>query len=295
MKLKTKSRTLLSLTLFAAVIAIAFSFAVLTKGFTASAKTNCIPMESEASLCVDEITSPVLYATTYSEMHILKDAELSFDKASASEVLPNDALTGANLPDSAENSAADNSQTTVDNSENGTSESPTLSAESATSPKVQANNVFEQIYDFATEYLGDIFSILAFIAGLATAILYKRGLVPGISKVGSALKASVDTAVKDSEKLIQDSAEAHEIADGKLDLLTERLGNLSSEIEMMKTQLDLTGALEERAKLQGVLMMEIELLYTIFTASAMPQYMKDELNNRIKQMKKELLNDEQVA
>ena len=109
-----------------------------------------------------------------------------------------------------------------------------------------------------------------------------------IARIGAAIKGSVDTANKASERLIEDTAKA----DTKLDGLTSRLNGLCSELELMKNQLDLAGALEERAKIQNVLLMEIDLLYTVFTSSSLPEYMKDELDRRVGAMRRELSENE---
>lgn len=172
-------------------------------------------------------------------------------------------------------------------------------SESTDSDKLQTNtsasgmtasnkNVFEDIYSWFECYLGDVFSALAFAVGLAVALIYKKGLVPGIARVGAAIKESVDTAVEAGEKLKEDTANA----DLKLDGLTSRLNSLCSELDTMKGQLDLAGALEERAKIQNVLLMEIDLLYTVFTSSSLPEYMKAELDRRVGAMRRELSQNE---
>jgi hypothetical protein len=44
--------------------------------------------------------------------------------------------------------------------------------------------------------------------------------------------------------------------------------------------------------MQNVLLMEIDLLYTVFTSSSLPEYMKDELDRRVGAMRRELSQNE---
>ena len=177
----------------------------------------------------------------------------------------------------------------------GTDEKTTSSTEADLSdndPSGTRRNVFEEIFNWFKEYSGDIFSALAFIVGLAVAFFYKRGLVPGISRVGASIKSSVDASLEGNERLSKEATLAREQSNERLDTLLEKLSRLGFELDTMKEQLDLTGALEERARLQEVLLMEIDMLYTVFTTSSLPEYMKEELSRRVGAMRKELaLND----
>lgn len=272
MKLKTKRRTLLSLAL--AVAAAVICFAAFSIGAErGNTHTPLAAVTPRAEIITAEISSPSLLSMPDSAL-----APSASAPDAASETSP--VTEALKAPESTDATSPDSAQTT-----------------DATAPESapKSGNIFEEIYNFATAYLGDIFSLLAFLIGLATALLYKRGLVPGISKLGASIKASVDTAKEAGDKLAATTAEAHSIEDKKLDALSEKLGALCSELELMKTQLDLTGALEERAKIQGVLLMEVDLLYAVFTASSLPHYMKEELFKRVKEMKDALLKNEQAA
>jgi len=152
-------------------------------------------------------------------------------------------------------------------------------------------NIFEEIYDWVIFYLGDIFSVLAFAIGLITALLYKRGLIPGLNKFGSAIKGSVDSAIEGNERLGAEISKADE----RLSLLDLKLERACGELEKMKNQIDLEGSLEERAKVIDILKLESDLLYSVFIASSLPQYMKEELNAKYDLIRKEFSKNEQIT
>ena len=302
MKIKTKKRTFLSLVLVAATVAL-LCFAVSSNGAESENTASHLSAMTPQAEIHAEISSSALLAMP----DLAGDAEAPSGITAPSEALLDTAapsegseLTVGVAPLSPEN--AEKASTTPEDAEKGVSIPDEGGAQQNSAPTsadtkspAERGNIFEEIYDYIISYLGDIFSLLAFLIGLATALLYKRGLVPGISKVGAAIKASVDNAKEKSEKLAADTAVAHGIENEKLDNLGEKLTALSSEIELMKSQLDLTGALEERARIQGVLLMEVDLLYAVFTASSLPNYMKEELFKRVKEMKDALLKNEQAA
>lgn len=198
---------------------------------------------------------------------------------------PSDNQNGSTTPSSDQNGNQNGTTTPSDNRSHDSNENESVNANPV--------NVFEQIYDWAAMYMGDIFSALAFIISLVIALIYKRGLIPGISRVGAAIKGSVDTAIEESERLSRDSATAHGEASSKLDLMRGELLELSSEVTLMKGQLDLTCVIEERKRLSSVLAMEIELLYSVFMTSSLPQYMKEELELRFNNIRKEFLKNEE--
>lgn len=312
MKIKTKKRTFLSLVLVAATVAL-LCFAASSNGAesenTASHLSAMTPqaeihaeISSRALLAMPDLAGDAeapsgITAPSETLSDTTAPSEALLDTAAPSEgseltvgiapISPEDAEKAASTPENAEKAAS--------TPEEGGAQQNSAPTSADTKITAERGNIFEEIYDYIISYLGDIFSLLAFLIGLATALLYKRGLVPGISKVGAAIKASVDNAREKSERLAADTAVAHGIENEKLDNLGEKLTALSSEIELMKSQLDLTGALEERARIQGVLLMEVDLLYAVFTASSLPNYMKEELFKRVKEMKDALLKNEQAA
>lgn len=312
MKIKTKKRTFLSLVLVSATVAL-LCFAAFSNGAESENTASHLSAMTPQAEIHAEISSPTLLAMpdlagdAEAPSGITAPSEALSDIAAPSEAFSDTAASseGSELtvgiaplsPENAEKAAStpEDAEKAASTPEEGGAQQNSAPTPADTKSTSERGNIFEEIYDYIISYLGDIFSLLAFLIGLATALLYKRGLVPGISKVGAAIKASVDNAREKSEKLAADTAVAHGIENEKLDNLGEKLTALSSEIELMKSQLDLTGALEERARIQGVLLMEVDLLYAVFTASSLPNYMKEELFKRVKEMKDALLKNEQAA
>ena len=139
-------------------------------------------------------------------------------------------------------------------------------------------NPFENVYSTVISYSGDIFSALSFIVGLVLALLCKKTVLPVISKVGGAIKGSVDTAAKDNERLAR-------CAEEKLLLLGEKAEALAESFKQLEERLDPNVLKADTDTIRRALALEADLVYSILMGSALPTYLKDELNDKMKTIK----------
>ncbi|MBQ2876910.1 MAG: hypothetical protein IJE25_07865 [Clostridia bacterium] len=142
----------------------------------------------------------------------------------------------------------------------------------------EKSNPFENVYSTVISYSGDIFSALSFIVGLVLALLCKKTVLPVISKVGGAIKGSVDTAAKDNERLAR-------CAEEKLLLLGEKAEALAESFKQLEERLDPNVLKADTDTIRRALALEADLVYSILMGSALPTYLKDELNDKMKTIK----------
>ncbi len=159
-------------------------------------------------------------------------------------------------------------------------------------PKEESKNPFEIFYCAFIDHSTGIFSALSLVVGLIVAFLCKRGLIPGIRKVGAALKSSVDKVAQSNERLERCNEQTRELTESGLTEIDGRIKELGADLGAIREQLDLADPKSERELFRQVLLMEIDLLYTVFISSSLPVYQKEELYNRINVMKKALGENE---
>lgn len=153
-------------------------------------------------------------------------------------------------------------------------------------------NIFEAAYKAIVSHADDLFSALAFVGTLIIAFCYKRGMLPllsgALSKLGDAVAA-----------LREGSTECLEKTGAEVNGISERLSRLENSIDLFtKEIIDLEERLgsqseirADRESYRGVLLAEIDMLKDIFTSSALPQYQKDAVNEKVKKMKEELISN----
>ena len=150
-------------------------------------------------------------------------------------------------------------------------------------------NPFETIYLMASENADKIFSVLAFIGTLVVGIGYKSGLYPLLRDALSKLKSSIEQAKEENDK------NALGVTDG-MNALTEKVEDIGRELKEQSEELSrinwqfesYEALLKERAALKTILEGQIDMLYAIFMSTSLPQYQKDEIGERIAQLKQEL-------
>ena len=154
-------------------------------------------------------------------------------------------------------------------------------------------NPGEAILSAITSHSGEILSLLAFIGSIILAFAYKLGLTPLIRGTLSSMLSSVG--------VLKDSVAS---SDEKCSLAVSRLESRLTDTEDIIKRLDEAIALTsekikaeesskgERADLRLIMQMQINMLYDIFMTSALPQYEKDAVGERISAMNKILTNRE---
>ena len=156
--------------------------------------------------------------------------------------------------------------------------------EAGTTP--EAGNPFEDIFEAASEFSSEIASVLAFIGSVLVAFAYRRGLLPsvksGIVAIGGAvgqLKDSTESCSRHPEQMLAEFTDRLCRAEDVL----ERFGKAIDEIAE-KTE-DGKAAAADRADMKALMSAQIDMLYDIFMTSSLPQYQKDAVNQRVREMR----------
>ena len=162
-----------------------------------------------------------------------------------------------------------------------------------TSTETTYSNLFEEIYEAMGEFSSEIASALAFLGSLIVAFAYKRGLMPTVkSSIGaiggtvSQLKDSTETYSRHQDELLTEFTQRLCRAEEVL----ERFGCAIDEIAAKAE--DGQSAAEDRANMKALMSAQIDMLYDIFMTSSLPQYQKDAVNERIREMKEVIAYDE---
>lgn len=157
-------------------------------------------------------------------------------------------------------------------------------------------NIFEKIYEELSRYGTEILSALTLIGTLIIGFAYKKGLLPLVTR---AINAAQGVLTKLKDKTDADAKATHE----GLDAVSERLANMENSVTLFADTLTTleeklaceTEYINERKRLCAVMSAQVDMLYDIFMASALPQYQKDAVGSRIQSMREELSAYEKAA
>lgn len=200
-------------------------------------------------------------------------------------------------PEKGDEAAENEGATTPENGENGT---PEKGEEAATengdaapengNEAPPAENTFEELYTLCMSHLSEILSLAAFVGSLVCAILYKSGMLPLIKQGLTALSKTVHS-IKESAELGESSRKTD--YDGlkmKLEGLEKTISALGENLTLYAERLESKTALENRQKrMEALTEAEVEMLYEIFMTSALPEYEKARIGEKIAKMK-EVIN-----
>ena len=151
-------------------------------------------------------------------------------------------------------------------------------------------NLFAKLYAELTEYATEILAALTLAGSLTLAVAYKKGLLPlveksllsignAITKIKESTKESLDTSTKMSATIddrLAASSEALEALIKGVDDLGRAISESNHNDESTKCAI---------AELRLVVRAQIDMLYDVFMHSALPQYQKDAVGERIAKMK----------
>ena len=153
----------------------------------------------------------------------------------------------------------------------------------------ESGNIFAEMYAVAEENADKIFSALAFIGTLIVGATYKSGLLPLLSDALSKLKGTLDGIKTENEKYESLSGERISSINSSIDQIAKTIDSAVEKIRDIDERLaeyELT--LGERESMKTILEGQIDMLYSIFMTSALPQFEKEEIGNRIARMREEL-------
>lgn len=152
--------------------------------------------------------------------------------------------------------------------------------------KTDGGNPFAAMFEAVKEYATEIFCSLSLACSLVLAYCYKRGLIPlltgglnSLSGVVKSVKESTERGEGETRELAKIVSARLTEAENALDIITASVTDLAARLDELKDDKD------EKAELKIILGAQVDMLYSIFMTSALPQYQKDEVGARIAEMR----------
>ena len=154
-------------------------------------------------------------------------------------------------------------------------------------------NVFTTIFNQLKSYATEIFCGMTFIGSLILAYAYKKGLIPliektlvSISGAVAKIKERTESGAIATEELGASLSEKLEKSEMIVNSMIDRIGEMNKELAEIKTsELERTDSCKELSIIVGT---QIDMLYDIFMTSALPQYQKDAVGEKVAKMKETL-------
>ena len=158
-----------------------------------------------------------------------------------------------------------------------------------TSTDGEYKSIFDLAAEFVMDYSAEILSFLTFIGSLVIAITYKRGLLPRLSGALKGIGSSVGTLRENTEKSIDVITEKMNTVCEESKNTEQVCDSLAKKVEALCAGLDeIKGEKCEREAMRTILLAQVDMLYDVFMNSALPQYSKDAVFERINAMKSAL-------
>ena len=150
-------------------------------------------------------------------------------------------------------------------------------------------NPFESAFEVIMSYSSEIFSALAFVGTLIVAHFYKKGMLPTLrTALGNISKALASVSDKTDGALVPIKEQVSGI-EKTLDDTATVVEKVSASLEKVEDELHSVKESEsEREIYKTIMLSQIDMLYDIFMSSALPQYKKDEIGEKIGAMRAEL-------
>lgn len=180
-------------------------------------------------------------------------------------------------------------------SENDSNETESETAES----EVYTDNIqndtgfFESLYSAFASSSSEILSALAFIGSLIIMLCYKKGLLPIVTDGLQALKSGIKAINEKSDSFNEHAINLCDSIDGRLERaekLTEAALKSAESVEEQMSEIHKSN--RENEKLKIILCAQIDMLYEIFMSASLPQYLKDNVGEKIGAMKSALGKEE---
>ena len=152
-------------------------------------------------------------------------------------------------------------------------------------------NSFTEIYEMSLENSDKIFSLLAFIGTLIVSGAYKKGLIPTLKDALARLSASIEATKRDSvdaERRNEEKFTSLEDSVRAMEAMLCRSENALSRLEGEMSEY--TEVLDDHERMRILFSYQIDMLYSIFMSSSLPEYQKEEIGIKISKMREELAN-----
>jgi len=175
-----------------------------------------------------------------------------------------------------------------------TEESTAAEDSEAIEPEKTENSGFlDTIWAGLEANQSNILSALSLIGSIILMLGYKKGLIPLLSDGISAITSVTKRMSEKTGELGERSAELIEDTKCRIDALRDMLLAISEKVGKMESNAEREGEMIKQANLtKAVLAEEIDMLYEIFMAAALPQYLKDNVGERVCAMKRQISQSE---
>ena len=152
-----------------------------------------------------------------------------------------------------------------------------------------ATTFFEELYAAFMEHSEKILGALTLVGSLILAFMYKKGFLP---LVKTSLSALIETVGKIKDSTAKNDLIYKDFAVSlgeRLDNTEELLGKLTTHID---TLTDSLGAAEtvmlDNERLKIIIKAQVDMLYDVFMCSSLPEFQKEAVSEKIKEMKEAL-------
>ena len=169
--------------------------------------------------------------------------------------------------------------------ENGTA-SPATDADESIDTNAADSNGFSVLLEGVRAHFGEIFSALAFVGSIIVMVCYKSGLLPVIKEGLRQLAGGVRGLGEHTVTIREDTAELRAAMERELEAAEGVLTKMADTLESLEKKLgDEEARDREISVLKEAVSCEIDMLYNVFMAAAMPQYLKEQLGESVAGMK----------
>lgn len=158
------------------------------------------------------------------------------------------------------------------------------------------SNFFSKVYEEVTAYTSEILCTLTLAGSLTLAFAYKKGLLPLVEKSLLAIGNAVSGIKESTGKNAEASATLIATVEKQLSATSALLTSLAEKVSSLDKALGASLENESEARLEAkelrlVVDAQIDMLYDVFMFSALPQYQKDAVGERIAKMKEAMANN----
>ncbi len=167
------------------------------------------------------------------------------------------------------------------------------SDEAEPTSELTEENPFDELYSIVEEHITEILSGLSFAGALIIAFSYKKGFIPLVESGIKALSGGVKSIAEKTDEIGNKTASLFEELERRLKNTEEESARICKAVLVLQENLI---SERERAaaakKMTDALICEIDMLCEVFTCAALPQYLKDRIEEKSASIKKMLASEE---
>ncbi len=154
---------------------------------------------------------------------------------------------------------------------------------------VTEENIFTTLYNWVVLNVGEIFSLLTLITSALLAFTYKKGLLPKLGGALGKISSLVGSISKNTDEALSSLGEGYNKITDTLSGVSSLCEGLCDEISTLSARLDESADTKgELEKMKIILASQVDMLYDIFLSSALPQFAKEAVAERVSAMRRAL-------